>query len=97
MIEITLRYVIYLTPPQLLSYSNESLKFNNMAIDWTKIYETYKGLWVALLEDEVTVVASGKTAKEAWDEAQKKGVSKPILARMPSELVILIGSPHYEV
>ncbi|MBI2036406.1 hypothetical protein HYT17_02150 [Candidatus Microgenomates bacterium] len=43
-----------------------------MAIDWTRIYKKYKGLWVALKSDEKTVVASGKTAKEAWNIAQKK-------------------------
>lgn len=62
-----------------------------MAIDWTEIYATYKGLWVALLQDEQTVVGSGKTAKEAWEEAQRRGHKKPILTRMPEELVTYIG------
>lgn len=62
-----------------------------MAIDWTTIYEKYKGLWVALLDDEVTVVGSGKTAKEAWEDAQKKGYKKPILTRMPEKLVTYVG------
>ncbi|TSC83594.1 MAG: hypothetical protein G01um101413_972 [Parcubacteria group bacterium Gr01-1014_13] len=62
-----------------------------MAIDWTKIYEKYKGLWVALLDDEETVVGSGKTAKEAWEEARRKGYEKPILAHMPKELITYIG------
>lgn len=61
-----------------------------MAIDWTKIYQKYKGLWVALEEDEKTVLASGKTAKEAWQMAQKKGYLKPILTRMPEKLISLI-------
>lgn len=62
-----------------------------MAIDWTKIYQKYKGLWVALQDDEQTVIASGKTAKEVWDKAQNKGYKKPILTRMPDELVTYIG------
>lgn len=62
-----------------------------MAIDWTKIYQQYKGLWVALKDDEKTVVGSGKTAKEAWEEAQRKGYKKPILTRMPEELVTYVG------
>jgi hypothetical protein len=62
-----------------------------MAIDWTKIYKKYKGLWVALLDDEITVVGSGKTAKEAWEEAQSKGHKKPILTRMPENLVTYVG------
>lgn len=67
-----------------------------MAIDWTQIYEQYRGLWVALLDDEQTVVGSGKTAKEAFEEAQRKGCEKPILARMPEELVTYVGC-IYEV
>lgn len=62
-----------------------------MAIDWTKIYRKYKGLWVALLDNEQTVVGSGKTAKEAWEEAQKKGYKKPILTRMPERIVTYVG------
>jgi len=62
-----------------------------MAIDWTKIYEKYKGLWVALRNDEKTVVASGKTAKEAWQKAQEKGYKKPILTYMPEKLVSYVG------
>lgn len=62
-----------------------------MAIDWTKIYKKYKGLWVALKSDEKTVITSGKTAKEAWEKAQKKGFDKPILARMPDRLVSYVG------
>jgi hypothetical protein len=62
-----------------------------MAIDWTKIYKKYKGLWVALLDDEQTVVGSGKTAKEAWEEAKRKGYKRPILTRMPEKLVTYVG------
>lgn len=62
-----------------------------MAIDWSKIYKQYHGLWVALKSDEHTVVASGKTAKEAWDLAHEKGYEKPILTRMPDELVTYVG------
>ncbi|MBI2337557.1 MAG: hypothetical protein HY429_00935 [Candidatus Levybacteria bacterium] len=62
-----------------------------MAIDWTKIYKKYKGLWVALQEDEKTVIASGNTAKETWDKARKKGFLKPILTRMPPKLIPYVG------
>ena len=54
-----------------------------MAVDWTKTYEHYKGQWVALEDDEVTVIASAETAKQALEEAQKKGREKPILFRVP--------------
>lgn len=62
-----------------------------MAIDWTTIYKKYHGLWVALKDDEKTVIASGKTAKEAWTKAQDKGFKKPILTRMPEKLVTYVG------
>ena len=62
-----------------------------MPIDWTQIYEKYKGLWVALLDDEVTVVGSGETAKKAWEEAQRSGCKKPILTHMPEKLVSYVG------
>ena len=65
-----------------------------MAIDWTKIFEKYKGLWVALEDNEKTVVASGKTAKEAWEHAHKKGYKEPILTKMPSRLMPYIGSAY---
>lgn len=62
-----------------------------MAIDWTKTYHQYKGLWVALQDDERTVVASGKTAKEALGQAEAKGYRKPILFRVPTEIVPYVG------
>jgi len=62
-----------------------------VAIDWTKIFQKYKGKWVALKDDEKTVVASGSTAKEAWDKALRKGFKKPILTRMPTKLIPYVG------
>ena len=62
-----------------------------MAIDWTQIYEKYKGLWVALKDDEKTVVGSGKTAREALESAVKKGYDEPILTRMPHTLMPFVG------
>ncbi|MFA6601337.1 MAG: DUF5678 domain-containing protein [Candidatus Paceibacterota bacterium] len=62
------------------------------AIDRTKIYERFKGLWVAIKEeDEETVVGSGKTLKEALEEARKQGYANPIMTRMPLELHTSIG------
>lgn len=64
---------------------------SNMAIDWTKTYNKYKGLWVAFLKDEKTVVASGKTAKQALKMARQKGHANPILMRMPKALTAFVG------
>ena len=67
------------------------------AIDWSLIYKKYKGLWVALMDDEVTVITSGKTAKKVWEKAQKKGFQKPILTRMPTKLTSYVGYGINEV
>lgn len=63
-----------------------------MAIDWTNIYKKYRGQWVALKDDEKTVVASGKTAKQAWEKAQDKGYKKPIMFCVPTEIIPYVGS-----
>lgn len=62
------------------------------ATDWSAIYKEYKGLWVALAQDEVTVLSSGKTAKQAWTKAKKDGYENPILTKMPSKLLTYVGS-----
>lgn len=62
------------------------------SIDWTSIYEKYKGLWVGLKDDEKTVIASGKTAKEVMRRSQKKGYEEPILFRVPTEIIPYIGA-----
>jgi len=62
-----------------------------MAIDWTNIYKKHKGLWVALKDDQMTVVGKGNTAKEALEEAKKKGYKSPFLTRVPEKLVSFVG------
>lgn len=62
-----------------------------MAIDWTHIYKKYKGLWVGLKDDEVTVIASGETVKEVMDKSRKKGFNLPILFKVPTKIVPFIG------
>lgn len=63
-----------------------------MTKDWTKIYKKYKGLWVALAEDEETVLSSHKTAKEALAAAKDRGYKNPILTRVPEDLTAYVGS-----
>lgn len=62
-----------------------------MAINWTHIYKKYKGLWVGLAEDEITVVASGKTVREVMDRSQKIGFNMPILFKVPTKIIPFIG------
>ncbi len=62
-----------------------------MLIDWSKIYNKYKGLWVALNDDYVTVIASGKTPEETLKFAKEKGMINPFLTRVPEKLVPFAG------
>jgi hypothetical protein len=62
-----------------------------MAIDWTKIYKKYKGLWVGLKDDNKTVVASGKTVAEMMENARRMGFKNPIVFRVPSEIIPFVG------
>jgi len=61
------------------------------AIDLTHIYKKYKGFWVALDQDEQTVLSSGKNAKKVYEQALAKGFKKPILIKIPKEVVPYIG------
>lgn len=62
-----------------------------MAIDWTKIYNNYKGLWVALKDDEKTVLASGKSVNEVMRKAKQNGSEQPILFRVPTKIMPYVG------
>ena len=60
-------------------------------IDRTKLFKKYRGKWVALAEDDVTVVASGATAREARDAAIKKGMTRHFLLDVPEKVEFFIG------
>ena len=62
-----------------------------MAIDWSKNFKKYKGLWVAMKNDEITVIASDRTAKGVLEKSCKKGLSDPILFKVPTEVIPQIG------
>ena len=63
-----------------------------MAKDWTKLYKNYKGFWVALAADEVTILGYGKTAKEAVEKAKSKTDAMPFLTRVPETLDAFVGA-----
>jgi len=60
--------------------------------DWTNLYNEYRGQWVALQDDETTVITSGATLKEVLVEAKKLGYSDPIVHRVPEKITAFIGS-----
>ena len=62
-----------------------------MAIDWAKIYQKYRGLWIALKDDEKEVIASGKSIDEVMNKSKIKGYKLPILHRVPTKDAAYIG------
>lgn len=72
-------------------FIKECDKVAYMAIDWEPIYQKYKGKWVALKQDEVTVIANGDTLQEAYDKAIMQGYRQPIMTRMPEQLIPFVG------
>lgn len=58
--------------------------------DWTHLFDTYRGQWVALADDEITVLASGRTARDAHTAALAHS-PLPILYRVPDSLDAFVG------
>lgn len=63
----------------------------NDYFDITKIYEKYKGLWVAFDEKLIKVVGSGQSASEAHKQAIEKGHKVPSLFKVPKNNMAYIG------
>lgn len=59
--------------------------------DWTAMCEKYSGQWVALADDEKTVIAAGKDVDSTLELSAKNGNSDPILFRVPDEIVDFVG------
>lgn len=59
-------------------------------INWTHLVEQHRGMWVALAEDETTVLATGRTAKEAHD-AVATLPGHHFLYRVPETLDLFAG------
>jgi len=63
-----------------------------MSKDWTQLYKKYKGLWVALADDEVTVLGAGKTVREAVEQARKRTQKTPFITRVPQKMTSYVGA-----
>ena len=60
-------------------------------IDWTHLFQQYRGKWVALsAKDDTTVVSSGNTAREAFEAASKKA-GHHYLYRVPVTDDLFVG------
>lgn len=62
-----------------------------MSIDWTPIYKKYKGKWLALDQDERTVLSAGVEPKDVLKKAKDKGYKRPILTKVPTKFRPYIG------
>lgn len=60
-------------------------------IDWNDLFIHYKGLWVALEQEQKSVVSSGKNAKQVYEEAKKKGIEIPTLVKVPTKFLPYVG------
>ncbi len=60
------------------------------AINWTHLMEKYRGKWVALADDETTVLAAAATAKEAHRAGLQHSPS-PILYHVPETFDLFAG------
>ena len=61
-----------------------------MSKNLTKIYQNYKGLWVALDSTLSKVLSSDRSAKKAHDQAVKNGYRIPTLFKVPEK-----NLPHF--
>lgn len=62
-----------------------------MSINFTQIVKRYKGLWVALKDDNKSVITDGKTVKEVLRKARQKGFDHPLLFKVPVKILPYIG------
>jgi hypothetical protein len=61
------------------------------ARDWSKLYKQYKGKWVALADDRMTVVATGKSRRDTEDNAAKLGYTNTLVLKFPEKLEAFAG------
>lgn len=53
--------------------------------NWKFLSKKYPNQWVALDEKSGKVVGADKNAKIAYEQAQKNGVSVPLITKIPKE------------
>jgi Family of unknown function (DUF5678) len=67
------------------------IKEPSQSKDWSRLFANYRGQWVALADDEVTVLAAAATAKDVLAASAAKGAADPILYRVPETLDTFAG------
>ena len=59
--------------------------------NWSTICDIYRGHWIALQDDEQTVIAASKDLKKTLALSAEKGNTDPIVFRVPDEIVNFVG------
>ena len=67
-----------------------------MNIDLTKVYQQYKGLWIALDENLNKVLSHNKNAQKAYKQATQRGSKTPIMFKVPIKNTAYFGLNWYE-
>jgi hypothetical protein len=62
-----------------------------MMKDWSHLCTEYRGLWVALADDEETVIAAARDVPGVLALSAERGSSGPLLFRVPDEIVDFVG------
>jgi hypothetical protein len=60
------------------------------AVDLSKVYDKYKGLWVALINDD-EVISADTSVRKVVEEAKKKGYEQPLLFKVPKNDLPFVG------
>ncbi|HUD11235.1 MAG TPA: DUF5678 domain-containing protein [Candidatus Saccharimonadia bacterium] len=61
------------------------------ARDWSKLYQKYRGQWVALKDDHMTAIVSGDSRADVKAKAAQLGYTKPFVVKMPDDLMLFAG------
>jgi hypothetical protein len=59
--------------------------------DWSVMCAEYRGRWVALADDEETVIAAGSDVPAVLALSAQRGHADPLLFRVPNEIVDFAG------
>lgn len=62
-----------------------------MKLDYKKLIKDFGGKWVALDENSLEVVVSGKNAEKVYQQAKEKGCDIPKLHKVPGKYIPYIG------
>ena len=61
-------------------------------LDWTHLYPTYANQWVALANDEKTVVGNARSLRSAIKKARQRGFDEPLMFKVPAVMLPYVGS-----